>query len=74
MRIPGGGCLRSLLIVAVILAVIWYFTPVQHWIHNVEGWWHQVVHWWDDITGTANKIKNEVPKVPSTPTLPTVGN
>ncbi|QMU67887.1 serine/threonine-protein kinase [Streptacidiphilus sp. P02-A3a] len=78
MRIPGGGCLRSLLILAVILAVIWYFTPVQHWIHNVEGWWHQVAHWWDSITGTANKIKNDVPKVSSTSllpsSLPTLGN
>ena len=74
MRIPGGGCLRSLLVLAVIIAVIWYFTPVQHWIHNVEGWWHQVVHWWDNITGTADKIKNDMPKLPSSPSIPTVGN
>ena len=64
MRIPGSGCLRSLLILAVIAAVVWWFTPLQHWIHNVEGWWHQVVNWWDQVTGTADKIKNEVPKVP----------
>jgi serine/threonine-protein kinase len=74
MRIPGSGCLRILLILAVILAVIWYFTPLQHWIHNVEGWWHQVGHWWHTFTGTANKIKNDVPKIPSGPTLPSVGN
>ncbi len=70
MRIPGSGCLRSLLILAVIAAVVWWFTPLQHWIHNVEGWWHQVVNWWDQVTGTANKIKNEVPKVPTG--LPTI--
>ena len=72
MRIPGGGCLRSLLILAVIAAVVWWFTPLQHWIHNGEGWWHQVVNWWDRMTGTADKIKNEVPKIPKVPTgLPT---
>jgi serine/threonine-protein kinase len=75
MRIPGAGCLRILVFLAVIAAVVWYFTPVQHWIHDVEGAWHQVVHWWDSITGTANKIKNEVPQVPTLPSgLPTSGN
>ena len=65
MRIPGSGCLRILLILAVIAAVVWYFTPVQQWIHDVESWWHQLVHWWDGVTGTANKIKNDVPKLPT---------
>ncbi|QMU75331.1 protein kinase [Streptacidiphilus sp. PB12-B1b] len=78
MRIPGSGCLRTLLILAVIVAVIWYFTPVQHWIQNVEGWWHQVNHWFHSITGAAgsaaNKIKNATPTLPSTPSLPSVGN
>ena len=77
MRVPGGGCLRSLLmlvlILVVIVAVIWYFTPVQSWIHNVEHWWHQVVHWWQGVTGAANKLKNDVPKLPGSSKGPAVG-
>ncbi|MHA6760350.1 serine/threonine-protein kinase [Streptacidiphilus sp. PAMC 29251] len=70
-RIPGGGCLRVLLVLAVIAACVWYFTPAQDWIHHVESWWHQVVQWWNDATGTANKIKKDVGSVPSLPPLPT---
>ncbi|MFC1429076.1 serine/threonine-protein kinase [Streptacidiphilus sp. N1-3] len=70
-RIPGGGCLRALLVLAVIAACVWYFTPVQDWIHHVESWWHQVVQWWNDVTGTADKIKKGVDSVPTIPSLPT---
>ncbi|MEY9965743.1 serine/threonine-protein kinase [Streptacidiphilus sp. MAP12-16] len=73
-RIPGGGCLRALLLLAVIAAAVWYFTPMQHWIHNVQGWWHQLVLWWNNVTGTVNKVKNNIPKIPGGgPTLPTSG-
>ena len=74
MRIPGGGCLRWLLILAVIAAVVWYFSPLQSWIHDVEGWWHQLVDWFHQVTDTANKIKDDVPKVPSATSLPSVGD
>ncbi|MEZ0094332.1 protein kinase [Streptacidiphilus sp. EB129] len=73
MRIPGSGCLRFLVVLAVLAVLAWYFTPLQHWIQNVQGWWHQAVDWWHQITGTAQKIKNGVPKVPNV-NLPTPGN
>ena len=63
MRIPGGGCLKVLLVLAVIAACVWYFTPVQDWIHHVEAWWHQFTQWWDGIVGTADKVKKGVDSV-----------
>jgi serine/threonine-protein kinase len=62
-RIPGGGCLRSLLVLAVIAAAVWYFTPAQHWVHNVEGWWNQAVHTWNSVTGSVDKAKKNLPGV-----------
>ncbi|MFC1399678.1 MULTISPECIES: serine/threonine-protein kinase [Streptacidiphilus] len=65
MRIPGGGCLRALLILVVIGVVVWYFTPMQHWIHNIQTWYHDVVNWVRSITDTANKVKKDVNSVPT---------
>ena len=65
MRIPGGGCLRALLILVVIAVVVWYFTPMQHWVHNIETWYHDVVNWVRSITDTANKVKKDVNSVPT---------
>jgi serine/threonine-protein kinase len=53
-RLPGGGCLRMLIMLAIIAAVVWYFTPLQHWIHNVENWWQQ-------ITNGVNKVRHTIP-------------
>ncbi|TDU06356.1 serine/threonine protein kinase [Streptomyces sp. 846.5] len=65
MRIPGGGCLRTLLFLVVIGVVVWYFTPMQHWISNVQTWYHDVVNWIHSITNTANSVKKVVNNVPT---------
>jgi serine/threonine-protein kinase len=69
MRIPGGGCLRALLLLVVIGVVVWYFTPMQHWISNVQTWYHDVVNWVHSITNTANSVKKVVNNTPTS--LPT---
>jgi serine/threonine-protein kinase len=56
MRIPGGGCLRSLLVLIVIAVLIWNFTPLHQWVDNV-------VHWWNGLVGTVDHVRNQVPKV-----------
>ena len=65
MRIPGGGCLRTLLFLVVIGVLVWYFTPMQHWISNVQTWYHDVVNWVHSITNTANSVKKVVNNVPT---------
>jgi serine/threonine-protein kinase len=70
MRIPGGGCLRALLVLAVIAVCVWYFTPLQQWIQNGEGWWHHVNQVWHSFTGEAGKLKKDVGSAPVQPVLP----
>jgi serine/threonine-protein kinase len=69
MRIPGGGCLKFLLVLVVAGFLVWQFSPLHGWIDHgvrtVEGWWHAVVHEYHRITGTVNQVNKTVKNVKS---------
>lgn len=51
---PGKGCLKMLLILAVIAFLVWEFSPLHGWIdHAVDT----VRSWWDTIGHDMAKIK-----------------
>ncbi|WP_049580624.1 serine/threonine-protein kinase [Streptomyces sp. SBT349] len=53
MRIPGLGCLKGCLFMALILVVIcflvWNFTPLQEWIADGKSFWEATKDWFDDV-------------------------
>ncbi|MGK5529468.1 serine/threonine-protein kinase [Streptomyces sp. URMC 129] len=75
MRIPGLGCLKGCLFMLVLLAVIvflvWNFTPLQDWIADGRSFWDTVTDWYDDVREmlglieeaqqTGEDIQNSIP-------------
>jgi len=52
LGIPGGGCLRTLVLLVVICALVWYFTPLHGWVDDVTQRWHEVSNWFDRVRGS----------------------
>ncbi|WP_326596940.1 serine/threonine-protein kinase [Streptomyces sp. NBC_01803] len=53
MRIPGLGCLKGCLFILFILAVVvflvWNFTPLHDWIADGRSFWDTVTEWYDEV-------------------------
>lgn len=53
MRIPGLGCLKGCLVVILVFAVIiwlvWNFTPVQEWVADGKNFWETVKGWYETV-------------------------
>ncbi|NYI06200.1 serine/threonine-protein kinase [Allostreptomyces psammosilenae] len=45
----AGGCLRSLLVMAVIVVLVWWLTPVPEWIATGIDWWNDFTSWVSDV-------------------------
>ncbi|UGY95071.1 serine/threonine-protein kinase [Streptomyces gobiensis] len=53
MRIPGLGCLKGclfmILIMVVIVALIWNFTPVPEWVAQGRSFWQAATDWFNSV-------------------------
>ncbi len=50
------GCLVRLAMLAVVVAVIWYFLGGRQAWHSVESWWHTVNNWWHSVQALYHDI------------------
>ncbi|WUH93300.1 serine/threonine protein kinase [Streptomyces sp. NBC_00433] len=81
VKIPGLGCLKGcltvILVIAVLFVVIWYTTPLPHWVDSTRNLWDATSSWahsaWDkisSITGDSGGGQgNDTPGLNSTPDL-----
>ncbi|MGP4114807.1 serine/threonine-protein kinase [Streptomyces sp. 4N509B] len=77
MRIPGLGCLKGCLFIVLILvvlgAVVWNFTPMQDWIADGRSFWNATKDWFNDVRewlGLIEQAQESVPEVPDGTELP----
>lgn len=53
MRIPGLGCLKGclvmILVFALIIWLVWNFTPVQEWVADGKAFWETVQGWYETV-------------------------
>ncbi|SHK90426.1 serine/threonine-protein kinase [Actinacidiphila paucisporea] len=58
VKIPGLGCLKGcltvILVIVVLFVVIWYTTPLPHWVDSTRNLWDAASSWaqsaWDKIS------------------------
>jgi serine/threonine-protein kinase len=58
VKIPGLGCLKGcltvILVIIVLFVIVWYTTPLPHWVDSTRNLWDATSSWahsaWDKIS------------------------